>query len=142
MTARVALGAVGLVLGCYGGWLLLTRQDVAQLVDVGVWLVAGVVVHDVLLSAAVVVGGVLLARLVPPTWRAPATAGLVVLGTVTLAAVPVLGRFGARSDNPTLLDRDYVAGWLVLAALVAGAVVVGAVVAGLARRRRAVREGE
>ena len=34
---------------------------------------------------------------------------------VTLVAVPVLGRFGARADNPTLLDRDYVAGWLVLA---------------------------
>ena len=39
--------------------------------------------------------------------RAPAVAGLVVLGSVTLLAIPVLGRFGARADNPTLLDRHY-----------------------------------
>ena len=36
--------------------------------------------------------------------------GFVVLGSVTLLAMPVLGRFGARPDNPTLLDRDYSVG--------------------------------
>ena len=41
---------------------------------------------------------------------------------------PVLGRFGARADNPTLLDRDYLAGWLVLAALVAVGVAAGTLV--------------
>ena len=40
-----------------------------------------------------------------------------VLGAVTLLAVPVLGRFGAQPDNPTLLDRAYGPGWLVLAGL-------------------------
>jgi len=35
-------------------------------------------------------------------------------------AVPVLGGFGARPDNPTLHDRPYAAGWLVVAALVLG----------------------
>ncbi len=42
--------------------------------------------------------------------KAPAVVGCVVLGSVTLLAVPVLGRFGERSDNPTLLDRNYTAG--------------------------------
>ena len=73
------------------------------------------------------------ARVVPGGFRAPAAAGLVVLGTVTLLAVPVLGRFGARPDNPTLLDRHYTLGWLVLAAVVLLAVVV----AGLVRRNSA-----
>jgi hypothetical protein len=42
--------------------------------------------------------------------------------------VPTLGRFGATADNPTLLDRDYLAGWLVFAAIVvAGAAVWAAV---------------
>ena len=67
---------------------------------------------------------------VPPGCRRrPArrwSSALVVLGTVTLLAVPVLGRFGARPDNPTLLDRDYTAGWLVLAGLTLVAVVVAA----------------
>ena len=45
------------------------------------------------------------------------------LGTLTLLAVPVLGRFGARPDNLTLLDRNYPAGWVVVAAIVCTAVV-------------------
>jgi hypothetical protein len=40
---------------------------------------------------------------------------LVVLGTVTLMAVPVLGGWGANADNPTILDRNYPVGWLVVA---------------------------
>ena len=62
-----------------------------------------------------------------------------VLGSVTLLAVPVLGRFGARADNPTLLDRPYTAGWLLLAGLVLTSVVVATVVR--ARRRAAGPEG-
>ena len=62
----------------------------------------------------------------------PVAAALVVLGATTLLAVPVLGRFGARPDNPTLLDRDYPAGWLALA----GVVVLTTVVASLVRSRR------
>jgi hypothetical protein len=57
-------------------------------------------------------------------WLAVAV-GATVLATTTLLAVPVLGRFGARVDNPTLLDRNYVVGWLVLAMLIAVGVVVG-----------------
>ena len=44
----------------------------------------------------------------------------------------MLGRFGARPDNPTLLDRDYLVGWLVLA----GVVLLVTVVASLVRSRR------
>ena len=75
-----------------------------------------------LLLAAVVL------RVLPASARAPAIVGFVVLGSVTLLAVPVLGRFGARPDNVTLLDRHYVVGWLVFAALTVAAVVVASVV--------------
>jgi hypothetical protein len=64
-------------------------------------------------------------RLLPAARRAPVAAGFVVLGTLTVLAVPVLGRFGERADNPTILDRDYTAGWLVVAALTLAAVLVG-----------------
>lgn len=51
-TVRGALIVIGVVLlGC-GGWWLLTRQDLPQLVGVLIWLAAVVVVHDGLLSAA------------------------------------------------------------------------------------------
>jgi hypothetical protein len=115
--SRVLLGGLGVLATAYGVHLLLVRQDHDQLADAALWLAAGVLLHDAVLAPVVLVVALLAARL-PLVVRGPAVAGAVVLGSVTLAAVPVLGRFGARRDNPTLLDRDYAAGWLVLAALV------------------------
>ena len=131
MRARLLLGGLGVLVGLYGAYLLLSRQDTDQLVSAAIWLASGVVLHDVVLAPLVLLLVVVGARVVPGGFRAPAAAGLIVLGTVTVMAIPVLGRFGARPDNPTLLDRDYTLGWLVLAGLVLLAVVV----AGLLARR-------
>jgi len=123
---RLAVGALGAALGLYGGWLLVTRDH--DLIGVAVWLVAGVVLHDGVLALVTIALGALAVRIAPAPARAPLVVGLVVLGSTTLLAVPVLGRFGARADNPSLLDRDYTAGWLVLAGLTAVAVVVATLV--------------
>jgi hypothetical protein len=128
------LGVLGVAAAAYGGWLLLGRQDVDQLLNAGVWLGSGVVLHDLVLAPVVLALAALVTRVAGPAARAPVVVGLVVLGSVTLVAVPTLGRFGARPDNPTLLDRPYGAGWLVLA----GLVVLGTVVAGLVRSRQGV----
>lgn len=50
--ARITLVVLGVVMLLCGGWWLLTRQDLPQLISVLVWLAAVVVVHDGLLSAA------------------------------------------------------------------------------------------
>lgn len=131
---RPALGALGVSFVAYGAWLVLARGH--DLLDVAVWLAAGILVHDVVLAGATLALGALAGRWLPRPARAPAAVGLVVLGSVTLVAVPVLGRFGARADNPTLLDRDYTAGWLVLAGLTVLAVAGAALV-----RSRTDREG-
>ena len=128
--SRVALGAVGVLLGIYGAYLLLSRGH--DLWNVVVWLGGGVVLHDAVLSVALLVLGVLVVRVLPTVAQAPAVVGFVVLGSATLFAVPVLGRFGARPDNATLLDRNYVAGWLALA----GITLVAVVTATLVRSRR------
>ncbi|QWZ09185.1 hypothetical protein KRR39_05165 [Nocardioides panacis] len=52
---------------------------------------------------------------------------------MTLLAIPAIGRFGAREDVPSLLNRPYGVLWLGFAALVVGVVVAAA----LLRRRRA-----
>jgi hypothetical protein len=133
---RVALGAAGVALGLYGLYELLAL-GIDNLVGTVVWLAGGVVVHDgVLAFATIAVVGVG-ALLVPRRLKAPLAAAFVVLGTVTLTAVPVLGRFGARADNPTLLDRHYLLGWLVFAVLV-GVVTAASV---LVRGRRTTRRG-
>jgi EamA domain-containing membrane protein RarD len=115
--ARILLGLVGVAMASYGGWLLLA-EDLADLVETAIWLAAGVVLHDFVLVPLTLALGYAATRLLPAGGRAPVAAGLVVLGTLTLMAVPVLGRFGERSDNPTILDRDYTTGWLVLAGVV------------------------
>ena len=117
MRTRLGLGVVGVLLGLVGLRDLLS-QGIDNLVATGVWLAGGVVLHDGVLAFATVVVVVLGTRLLPGRLRPYAAAVFVVLGTVTIAAVPVLGRFGAHADNPTLLDRNYIAGWLILAGLI------------------------
>lgn len=116
----------------YGGWLF-AGTGLANVRAALIWLIGGVFVHDALLAPATLVCVVVAMRYLPSS-RGPATVSFVVLGTVTIAAIPVLGRFGARADNPTLLDRNYLAGWCVFAALVL-IVVVGVAALGRARGR-------
>jgi hypothetical protein len=124
MTSRLLMGAVGVAGAAYGA-LLLLRLDLADLADAVLWLAAGVVVHDFVLVPATLAALWVAGRLVPPARRGTLAAGFVVLGTLTVLAVPVLGRFGERADNPTVLDRHYLAGWLVVAAVTTIGVAVG-----------------
>lgn len=126
---RVVLGALGAAIGGFGLFLLL-GLGAGNLVATGSWLVGGVLVHDGLVGPALVVSGLLLTRVVPVRRRGPMVVGAVVLGTVTATAIPVLGRFGAREDNPTLLDRDYLAGWVLFAGLVVLVTGLGMLAAG------------
>ncbi|ANH39337.1 hypothetical protein I601_2921 [Nocardioides dokdonensis FR1436] len=127
---RLLLGAAGASVTAYGAWLLWSRREPADVLDAAVWAGGAVLVHDVLLAAVLLLAGLVLARLVPAVARAPVVVGAVVLGSLSLVAVPVLGSWGRDTDptNETLLDRDYVAGWWVLAALVAAGVLVGVAV--------------
>ncbi len=121
---RWAVGGAGVLVGLYGAYLLL-ELGLSNLVSAVVWLGGGVILHDGVLGPALVAAGVAVAALVRGPARAPVTAGLVVLGTVTVTAIPVLTRMGARADNATLLDRHYVWGWLAFAAATALAVAIG-----------------
>ncbi|MBS2939873.1 hypothetical protein KDN32_19200 [Nocardioides sp. J2M5] len=137
MRTRLALGSGGVALALYGLLLLLSRQDPGQWLEVALWLAAGVVAHDVLLSGVVIGTCLLGSRLLPDPWRAPAAIALVVWGALSVVAVPVLAGGGVRADNPTLLDRPYVATWWVISAIVV--LVVAAT--GFVRARRRHEEG-
>ena len=126
-TTRSALGALGFLVGVYGAYLLLSRQDLDQLLSAAIWLAGGVVVHDGLVALAALGLVALGARLLPAAVRTPAAVGFVVLGSITILAIPMLGRFGAKDDNATLLDRNYGLGWLGIVVLVVAAVLVASV---------------
>ena len=105
------------------------------------WLVGGVVLHDFVFAPAVLLLCLIGLTVVPSRMRGVLTGALIVWGTVSITAIPVLGRFGARPDNPTLLDRNYGIGYLVFTLLVA---VIAAVIAGgqaCARRRGRTLQG-
>lgn len=127
---RVALGAAGAAVAAYG-LLRLVQLPLEQVPAILLWVVGGVAVHDGLIAPLVVAAGVLLTARSPVWLRTPLLRALVVLGPLTLVAVPVLGRFGAKADNPTLLDRPYLLGY---AALVVVGVVLTAASAVRARR--------
>lgn len=124
---RWLLGLAALPVGGYGGWLLVSRQDLDQVREVVVWLAAGVLVHDGAVAALALLGG-LLVGLLPRASRPPAAVALVVVGTLTVVALPVLGGFGEDPANPTHLDRPYVTAWLILVTVVVVTVVVAALV--------------
>ncbi|WP_446223070.1 hypothetical protein ACTWPB_25595 [Nocardia sp. IBHARD005] len=123
---RVLLALLGIGLTGYGIALLseLSRTD---LVSVGVWFAAGIVLHDALFAPLCVVVGVGARRILPGTWWAAAACGAVATVAVVVLAVPVVGRGDALPDNPTVLDRDYPAGVLAAVVTVWVFVVLGAV---------------
>lgn len=128
---RLVLAAVAVPAGLYAASLVLESGS-GNWLNLAIWLGAGVVVHDGVIAPVTVALGVAAGAVLPRPWRAPAVVGLICWGSITLFAVPVLGRFGALPDNPTLLDRPYLVSWLVLTGVTA--VLVG--VAGLVRSRR------
>ncbi|MEO3748538.1 hypothetical protein [Plantactinospora sp. B5E13] len=141
-TTRVLLFVLGVAAVAYGGWSL--RPEFGSALP---WLVAGPLLHDVLVAPLVGLVGLVLARLVPHRRRRRwITAGLVASATLLLVAVPLLWRPAAAPPNPGLQDRDYLAGltvwltllWVVVAvALLAGPRLRRAVPG---RVRRAVRD--
>lgn len=131
--ARLLLLLAGVLLALYGGWLLVSRQSVDQLLQVAAWAVAGVVLHDAVLAPVVLALGWLVLRGLRPRAGGVVALALLLVGTLTLAAVPAFVEHALGQGNPTLVDRDYRAGWLVaVAAVLLGVVLVQA----LARLRR------
>ena len=127
------LVAAGTLLCSFGlvGSIVADRTDPGR---VAVLIVLAAVTHDLLIVPLVLAAGLVLRR--APDWaRAPLQATLLICAVVVLASVPVLGRFGAQADNPSLLPRDYPAGLAVTLSVV---VLAGAGLAALrfVRRRR------
>jgi hypothetical protein len=132
MRLRILLGAVGLAAGLFGA-LRLLQTGWANIFHAVIFLAGGVAVHDGFLAPLTIAVTVLGTRLLPPVVRGRVTLGLAVLLTVTVSALPAILRLGARTDNDTLLPRNYLVGWVVLAVVV----LVGTVLVDLLVSRRA-----
>jgi len=106
---------MGAVAAGYGGWLLLSTQELTQIAEVALWAGAAVVTHDLLLVPVVLMLGWLVRHSRRDRLFRTLVGVIVLLGPVSLTAVPVLVGLGADPEMPTLLGRDYLLGWGVLA---------------------------
>ncbi|MEU9861949.1 hypothetical protein AB0D99_13795 [Streptomyces sp. NPDC047971] len=129
MTCRHLVGGCGIALMAFGGSLLVELPDAWR---VGVWLVAGVLVHDGLI-APLVYAVAALGAAVGLRPRGVPRAALIVAGSLTLIALPPLLRPGAVA-NATVLPLDYPRNWLLAMAAVAVIAVGYAGVRGCLRR--------
>jgi hypothetical protein len=120
---RVLTLLTGLAAAVYGAWLF-AQRGWANAEAAATWLVGGVVLHDAVLAPVTIAVAWLALRVVRTDRLAPWAVGVVLLGPLTLLALPVLGRFGVRPDNPTLLDRHYWAGWSAVVATVCAGILV------------------
>ncbi|MDQ6874124.1 MAG: hypothetical protein M3042_03540 [Actinomycetota bacterium] len=134
-------GAAFVVWGAYG--LATTTRHPRPLPWLAFFL-GGVAGHDGLVAPLVIAIGVLVARFAPDRWRPYLVSGLILTGVVGLLAFPFVRRYGARSDNPSILPLDYTRGLIVTLAAVWLGVVALAVTresirrAGTGRRRAGV----
>lgn len=135
MTGRLALGAVGFAAAAWGV-VMLSDDGTSRLVNVAVWLVGGVVLHDAVLAPAVVLLGVAAARWLPRSRRSLVAVAFLVWATVTVAAANVLLDVGGKPDNDSLMNRPYVVSWLVLTGVLVAVVPVASAVTGRRRTGR------
>ncbi len=93
------------------------------------FVVAGALLHDLLIAPVVIVIGVALARAVPRRARATVQGALAVTAIVALFSYPLVRAYGLNTHNPTSEPHNYTLNLLIVLG------VVWVVAAGLVIRR-------
>jgi len=120
---RIALGVAGGLLLAFGVFRLVTELPTADLLALGLWLVAAVALHDGLVAPLTVGVGVTLTRL-PPRGRRYVQGALVVGALITVVAIPLIDRRGTQPAVKAILLRDYAGNLAILLGLTAAVAVV------------------
>jgi hypothetical protein len=121
---RIVLGVVGIGIGTYGISQLLTQIPRQTLVLLALWLIAALIIHDGLLSPAVVGVGAVLRRHVPDRGRRYLQFGLIMAAMVTVIAVPLIYRAHTQPPAKALLLQDFGINLTVLLAAIGGGTLV------------------
>ena len=104
---RIVLAVVGIGTGTYGISQLLTQVPRQTLMLLALWLIAALIIHDGLLSPAIVVVGAALRRYVPDRGRRYLQFGLIMAAMVTVIAVPLIYRAHTQPPAKALLLQDF-----------------------------------
>lgn len=124
---RVALALMGVSFIVVGARFLLQRSH-QEVISAAIWFTFPAILSDLLLLPVAAAAGHVLTKGLAPWARLPAQVAAVLIGTLLLIAVPYLGRPGLHPDNPTLLNRNYVLGYLVYVVIIAAAAAIWALI--------------
>ena len=116
---RMILAAAGMSLGLFGIYRLFTQIPPASLVALGVWLLAALLIHDSLLSPAVVGVGSLLRRFVPDRGRRYLQIALLMGALVIVVALPMIYLQGSQPPVKALLLQNYGLNLILILGLIA-----------------------
>jgi hypothetical protein len=136
MRIRLLLGAAGLLLGLFGVYRLLTQIPSGDLIALFVWLGAALLLHDGLLSPAVVAIGALVTKAVPPRARRYLQGALVAGALITVIALPLIKRENSQPAAKAVLQQNFTGNLGVLLGIVAGGALVLYVLRVLRERHR------
>jgi hypothetical protein len=112
------LGAVSIGVGFTG--LLVDASDTHP-VGWAIWFAGAAIAHDALLAPLIFGAAYLTGRVPGP---APLRVALVLAGSVTLVALPLVWQEGRRPDNPSILPGAYGTTIIVLVGLITAAAVI------------------
>lgn len=126
MSDRVAPGGPLFWTGAAVGWSVMAFGVIGALGisadthprSLGIWVIGSLLVHDLVVAPVVFLVGTFVRRTVPAPAGTWVRAAMIVTAILVLISIPVIGRFGARRDNPTLLPRDAGTGLLLAVGVV------------------------
>jgi hypothetical protein len=116
---RIALAVAGVALAAFGVFRLVTEVPPSQLLILGLWLIAALIIHDALLAPSVVGAGWLLRPYVPDRGRRYLQLALIMIALVTVIAVPMIFLRGSQPAAKALLLRNYGANLIVIVGVIA-----------------------
>ena len=116
---RIALAMAGLLLGAFGVFRLLTEIPTGSVIKVAIWLLAALIIHDMVIAPSVVGLGWTLRRKVPDRGRRYLQVALIMIAVVTVIALPMIVLRGSQPPVKALLLRDYAANLTLLIGLIA-----------------------
>lgn len=115
---RIVLGALGLGAILYGAIRILQSPAAVNPLDLFLWLLGALILHDGILAPIVTIFGFLMARLVPGRARAYIQGGLIVGALVTTFTVVEIYREGKSRPGNALLEQDYTRHLLIILGIV------------------------
>ncbi len=121
---RIILAVVGIGIGTYGISQLVTQIPRQTLILLALWLIGALIIHDGLLSPAIVGVSAALRRYVPDRGRRYLQFGLIMAAMVTVIAVPMIYRAHTQPPAKALLLQDFGINLTVLLAAIGGATLI------------------